>query len=115
MELDYSKIKKGDTVYVVSEDKRHTSSEYEAEVISAGGKYITIMRYGQKLQFNRETGILKDWSTWKIYPSQVEYDIYKASQDKILYVSRNIDSVMRRFMSFDEIDTIYNIVKRYEK
>ena len=38
--IDYSQIKKGDTVYIASDDKRN--KPYSAKVTSIGRKYITI-------------------------------------------------------------------------
>lgn len=111
---DYSKIKKGDTVYIASDDRRHFGQEYEAKVVSVGSKYISIERYGRNVQFSKETGYMKDWSEWKMYPSVEDYKKEKEADEKRMYISHYMDYAIRWGMTFDEIDQIYNIVKKYK-
>jgi len=109
--IDYNNIKKGDIVYIASDDKRYGLHEYEAEVTSVGKKYITIERYGRKKQFSKETGYLKDWSEWKMYPSKEDYNKEKEADEKRMYINHHIDDAIRYGMTFDEIDQIYKLVK----
>jgi hypothetical protein len=111
---DYNKIKKGDIVYIASDDGRRAGQEYEGKVVSVGSKYITIERYGRKEQFSKETGYMKDWSEWKMYPSKEDYKKEKEADEKRMYINHYIDYAIRYVMTFDEIDQIYNIVKKYK-
>ena len=109
--IDYNNIKKGDIVYITSDDERNAGREYEAEVTSVGSKYISIERYGRKEQFGKETGYMKDWSVWKMYPSEEDYKKEKEADEKRMYINHYIDYAMRLGMTFDEIDQLYQLVK----
>ena len=111
--IDYSQIKKGDVVYIVSNDRRF-SSHYTAKVTSVGKKYITIDN-AQKSKFDKETGIMKDWSMWTLYPNEEIYRQVETNKEHMLHINRNIDYVMRLYMTQDELDTVYNIIKKYKK
>ena len=111
LKTDYKNIKKGDIVYIASDDKRDAGQEYEGKVVSVGSKYISIERYGRNVQFSKETGYMKDWSEWKMYPSKEYYKKEKESNEKRMYINRNIDYAMKWGMTFDEIDQIYQLVK----
>ena len=108
---DYNKIKKGDIVYIASDDGRRAGQEYEGKVVSVGSKYITIERYGRKEQFSKETGYMKDWSEWKMYPSEEDYKKEKETDEKRMYINHYIDYAIRYGMTFDEIDQLYQLVK----
>lgn len=110
--IDYSQIKKGDTVYIASDDKRN--KPYSAKVTSIGRKYITIDN-GCESKFDKETGNMENWSTWTLYPNEEIYRMVEMSKEQILYINRNIDSVMRLNMTQDELDMVYNIIKKYKK
>ena len=109
---DYNKIKKGDIVYIASDDRRNAGQEYEGKVVSVGSKYISIDRYGRKIQFSKETGCMKDWTTWKMYPSKEDYKKEKEADEKRMYISHYMDYAIRWGMTFDEIDQLYKLVKR---
>lgn len=111
-QIDYSQIKKGDIVYIASDDSRN--KPYSAKVASVGKKYITIDD-GWKSKFCIETGSMKDWSTWTLYPNEEAYRLAETNKEHILYINRNIDYVMRWNMTQDELDMVYNIIKKYKK
>ena len=112
LRIDYNKIKKGDIVYIASDDIQRYGKPYEAEVTSVGRIYITITdKYGHKTQFSKETGYMKDWIVWKIYPSEEDYKKEQEAEEKIMYINRHIDFAMRCGMTFDEIDQLYQLVK----
>lgn len=110
--IDYNQIKKGDIVYIVSDDRRN--KPYNAKVTSIGRKYITIDD-GWRSKFNKETGIMEDWSTWTLYPNEEIYRLIETNKERMSYINCNIDNVMRWNMTQDELDTIYNIIKKYKK
>lgn len=109
--IDYSKIKKGDTVYIASDDSR--DKPYSAKVTSVGRKYITTDVWDEK--FDKETGSMKDWSKWTLYPNEEIYKLFETNKEHILYINRNIDYAMRWDMTQEELDMVYNIIKKYKK
>ena len=110
--IDYSQIKKGDIVYIASDDVRN--KPFNAKVISVGKKYITTDN-GWKSKFDKETGSMIDWSTWTLYPNEEIYKLVQENKEYISYINRNIDYAMKWKMTKDELDTIYNIIKKYKK
>lgn len=110
--IDYNQIKKGDIVYIVSDDRRN--KPYNAKVTSIGRKYITIDD-GWKSKFDKETGVMKDWSTWTLYPNEEIYRLTETNKEHITYIKHNIDCVMICNMTQDELDTVYNIICKYKK
>ena len=65
--------------------------------------------------FDKETGNMENWSTWTLYPNEEIYRMVEMTKEQILYINRNIDSVMRLNMTQDELDMVYNIIKKYKK
>jgi hypothetical protein len=57
---------------------------------------------------------MKDWTVWKMYPSEEDCNKEKETDEKRMYINRYIDCAIRWGMTFDEIDQIYNIVKKYK-
>ena len=117
LKIDYSNVKVGDSVYVASDDSR--DNPYVAVVTKIGKKYITATQrpdceWDKGLQFSKEDGIYKDWSKYRLYPSKDFYVKFSEYEDKVRMVDRKISFAMN-YMSFDEIDTIYNIVKKHTK
>ena len=108
--IDYSKIKKGDTVYIASD---YGDIPYSAKVTTVGRKYITIDICDRK--FDKETGMMKDWSSWTLYPNEEIYSLVKTNKEHIAYINLNIDYAMRWKMAQDELDMVYNIIKKYKK
>ena len=64
VKTDYKKIKKGDIVYIASDDKRDAGQEYEGKVVSVGtgrftesGKNIPVaVNVGDKILFDKFAG-----------------------------------------------------------
>ena len=110
--IDYNQIKKGDIVYIASDDRRN--KPYKAKVTSIGRKYITIDD-GWRSKFNKETGIMEDWSTWILYPNEEIYRQIETNKERMSYINCNIDNAMRWNLTQDELDTVYNIIKKYKK
>ena len=116
LKIDYSNVKVGDAVYVAPDDRRNNA--YVAVVTKIGKKYITATQYpdcewDKGLQFSKENGIAKDWSQYRLYPSRNFYVKFSEYEDKVMMIHRKISFAMDN-MSFDEIDQIYNLVKKYE-
>ena len=117
IKIDYSKIKVGDAVYIASDDRRGTP--YVAVVTKIGRKYITATQrpdceWDKGIQFSNENGFMKEWGQYRLYPSKDFYVKLSEYEDKVVMVNRKISFAMDK-MSFDEIDQIYNLVKKYTK
>ena len=114
--IEYSKIKVGDAVYIASDDRR--DAPYVAVVTKIGKKYITAthLNYDQDKgrQFNNDNGFIKEWGQYRLYPSKEFYDSVVEYKEKESFIYRRIAYVLND-ASFDEIDTIYNIVKKHTK
>lgn len=109
--LDFTKIRKGDTVFVASDDPRDFRSQREEKVLSVGPKYITLdTRWKEK--YYVETGSNKEWSTWRIYPSREVYENIKRRKQLSISIERNISKVIFNATD-DEVEIIKGIVEKY--
>lgn len=71
---DLSNIKKGDTIYVVNSDSRlHHHSAYEAVVLSAGLRWVTVSR---SQRFDRNGNGEYGFRAWS---SREDYEIERAA------------------------------------
>jgi hypothetical protein len=105
-------IKKGDTVFIASDSPRHKGEEYEATVTAVGRKYITVDN-GYQEKFDICTGCMVGWNDWQIYPSREAYNLAKENNEKIDYINWHLSTIMHWEMTTEEIDTIYQIIKKY--
>jgi hypothetical protein len=115
--IDYSNIKVGDAVYIASDDRR--DAPYVAVVTKIGRKYITATQrpdcdWDKGRQFSNENGLMKEWGQYRLYPSKEFYESVVEYKEKESFIYRRIAYALND-ASFDEIDTIYNIVKKHTK
>ena len=115
MKIDYSKIKKGDKVWLVAYDHRF-SNDTEATVISVGSKYITVAigEHGWKIKFHADSGYQVDYSEYVLYPDKYTAEKFNAYAEKCKKISRYIDRGFLGYATQDDIDIIYSILKKYD-
>lgn len=115
--IDYSNIKVGDGVYIASDD--HRDIPYVAVVTKIGNKYITATQrpdcdWDKGRQFSKENGFMKEWGRYRIYPSKEFYDKMLEYEEKERFIHNRLSYGLSN-ASFDEIDTIYEIIKKHTK
>jgi len=91
-----SELKKGDVVYVYSNDTRHEG--VEEKVVSIGPKYITTDGPQWRRKFEKETMTCTDWCGWNIFlGTKAEYEDYckkRTERNQLLNVLHNyLDSL----------------------
>lgn len=115
--IDYSKIKVGDAVYIASDDRR--DNPYTAVVTKIGKKYITATQHpdcewDKGRQFNNENGLMKEWGQYRLYPRKEFYDKMLEYKEKERFIHKMLSYGLSN-ATFEEIDTIYEIIKNHTK
>lgn len=86
-------LKKGDTVFIYTSDKRNKN--YEAKVVSIGRKYITIDNPHWMNQFDKETLQCEQWRAYSLYPgTEQQYNEYKQNEGKIAEVKARLKEII---------------------
>lgn len=111
--MEFKEIKKGDSVYVYSDDDRH--HPFEGVAVSVGSKYITVEESsGRRWKFDKESRLCQDWSIFYVYANKSEADEKVKREEMRKFVHREISSALFN-MSDDEFETVYNIISKYRK
>lgn len=114
MNKTLKEIKKGDSVYVFSDDSRHKS--FEGTAISVGAKYITVEEGtgGRRWKFDRETRMCVEWSIYYVYKDKSEADARVKREEMRKFVHQNISRALVN-MSDEDFETIHDIISKYIK
>ena len=104
-------LKAGDKVYILAEHSR--VEPYEATVLSIGRIYITVGegKYVRR-KFYKESGCEQDWPYATLFSSKEESEECLAIEEKERFIRLNAGKYA---LSPEEIDIIYNILKKHQK
>lgn len=105
---------KGQKAYVASSDSRYKG--FECTVVSVGKKYITAeTNYGEKYRFaNDDNRICEEWGIYSLHQSESEWQKEQDIKDKLRYII-NREYRLSLVLTEDEIESIYNRLKDFEK
>jgi hypothetical protein len=115
----------GQTVYLLP--VRYIAPDYlriekrivEATVLSVGRKYITC-DFGRKIQFdisNNFTEVTSYSIDYKLFLSKEDIKVYfkRRKMEERVSTAFHFPNHVARKMTFDELETVFNIVKKYSK
>lgn len=118
-------FKPGQTVYLVParlmayDYLRIEKSILETQVVSVGRKYITVHPYRNiKFDINNDFQEVTSYSIeYKLYLSKedIQADFKRMKMEKQISTAFHFPSSITRRMTFDELQTVFDIVKKYTK
>lgn len=117
-------FKPGQTVYLLP--VRFMSYDYlriekrilETKVVTVGRKYITVHYANTKFDIARDFQQVTDYSIdYKLFLSKedIQADFKRRKMEDQIYTAFHFPNHVTRKMTFDELQTVFNIVKKYAK
>lgn len=117
-------FKPGQTVYLLP--ARMMNWEYlriekqirETKVVSVGRKYITVEYANTKFDITNDFREVTNYSIeYKLYLSKedIQEDIKRRKMEERISTAFHFPNHVARKMTFDELETVFNIVKKYSK
>lgn len=117
-------FKKGQTVYLIPvrmmkwDYLRIEKQIRETKVVSVGRKYITVEYANTKFDITRDFLEVTQYSIeYKLYLSKedIKNDIKRRQMEERISTAFHFPNHVARKMTFDELETVFNIVKKYSK
>lgn len=118
-------FKPGQTVYIlpvrllIYDYLRIEKQIIETKVESVGRKYITVNHFG-KVRFDISNDFQEDTnyaSAFKLFLSKEDIKLHfkRRKMEERVSTAFHFPNYMARKMTFDELETVFNIVKKYSK
>lgn len=117
-------FKPGQTVYLIPQRMmmwdylRIEKQIRETKVVSVGRKYITVEYVNTKFDITNDFREVTNYSiTYKLYLSkeEIKNDIKRRQMEERINTAFHFPNHVARKMTFDELETVFNIVKKYSK
>ena len=117
-------FKPGQTVYLIPvrmmkwEYLRIEKQIRETKVVTAGRKYITVEYGNIKFDITNDFREVTNYSIeYKLYLSKedIKNDIKRRQMEERINTAFHFPNHVARKMTFDELETVFNIVKKYSK
>ena len=117
-------FKPGQTVYLLPvrmmkwEYLRIEKQIRETKVVSVGRKYITVEYANTKFDITNDFREVTNYSIeYKLYLSKedIKNDIKRRQMEERISTAFHFPTYVTRKMTFDELETVFNIVKKYSK
>lgn len=117
-------FKPGQTVYLLPvrmmkwEYLRIEKQIRETKVVTAGRKYITVEYGNIKFDITNDFREVTNYSIeYKLYLSKedIKNDIKRRQMEERINTAFHFPNHVARKMTFDELETVFNIVKKYSK
>lgn len=117
-------FKPGQTVYLLPvrmmkwEYLRIEKQIRETKVVTVGRKYITVEYLNTKFDITNDFREVTNYSIeYKLYLSKedIKNDIKRRQMEERINTAFHFPNHVARKMTFDELETVFNIVKKYSK